>query len=389
MSNGNDTGSMDKNSVWAAAQGRSFLRNELRGKSNEWVREFAGLVDDPETLDFLNHYCAIYAERGENFLETHMGREVLQNASTRMADTAFRAGNVSQLQGMVGLTDNAQDGGNLFIEAANRLSNEGAIGLVLGPPGSGKTATTLDVARTTGAMTGCSLIGNTSWEGFDEIVRSDVELLETMANIEGPVLAVIDETAQDLSGFGEDNKKAEAFSNSLTFVRKKEEAHGPYAKRGSVLMVNHTRTKTAKAFRDLCTFAIEKPSRSDPGKARLLESEGGNDVFEEEQEYKGLTDTRERYPEHEPSEFQIIGEDDDPDDVDDAPDPKQIRRNERIRSFLLDCKPWSDGEGISQKDAAEKAGYSSSWSTDRVKEWKRGEWNDLDGIPEPSEDQSV
>ena len=376
------SGGGDRNAVYAAAQGRTFLQNELKNKSNEWIREFAGLVNDADTLDFLNHYCAIYEERGRDFLDTHMGRQVLQQASTRMMDEAFREGNVSQMQGAVGLTNSAKDGGDLLTESAARLANEGAIGLVLGPPGSGKTATTLDVARTWAARTGGAIVGNTAWEGYDEVVRSDRELLETMAHIQGPVLAIIDETAQELSGFGEGSKKAEAFSNSLTFVRKKEESHGPYAKKGSVLMVNHTRTKTAKAFRDLCSFAIEKPKRDDPGYAVLLESEGGKDRFEELAEYQGLTDTRERYDEHEPSEFRILGAEDD--GGEDGPSAEDVARETHVETALRACLI----QGQSYPDAANLVPYKDSWVGNRVREWKRGDYRDLlseDDVPDEVE----
>jgi len=375
--------------TYAAAQGREFLRGELEDKPNQWVREFAGMVNDGDTLDLLNYYCSLWIDHADGaFLDTRMGQLILKSVATRSADDAFRAGNVSQLQGMVGLTNQTGDGGDIFAAVARRLANEGSIGLVLGPPGAGKTALSLDSARAWAVRTGGSLVGNTTWDGFDEVVRSDRDLLEYMASVEGPVLAVIDETAQDLSGFGAGSKDAEEFSDSLTFVRKREGKHGPHAKRGSVLMVNHTRTKTAKPFRDLCTFAVEKPSRDDPGRARLLDSEGGKDSFEELDEYKGITDTRERYREHEASEFRIVGDADDEDDGDDL-DADDLRRQERIRSFLLDCRPWDDENGATQKDAARKQGYSTSWATDRVSEWSRGDWNDLEDVPDPTEDESA
>ncbi len=381
-------------SVYAAAQGREFLRGALEDKPNEWVREFAGLIDDAETLDLLNYYASLWEsglvpEEHGPFLESALARNIIRSASTRMADRAFTEGNVSQMQGMVGLTNRNRDGKDLLTTAAEQLEHEGAIGLILGPPGSGKTATTLDVARTWAARTGGHIIGNTAWDGFDRIVRSDREMLEAMAEIEGQVLAVIDETAQELSGYGEDGPKAETFANALTFIRKKEGSHGPHAKRGSVLMVNHTRKRTAAAFRRLATFAIEKPKRDDPGFARLLETEGGQDTFEDGADYQGLTDTRESYSEHEASEFAILGADGDDDDTEDGPSPDEIRRRERVRSYLLDSKPWSDSEGISQKDAAAKAGYGTSWATDRKKEWERGEWNDLEDVLEPSEGETV
>lgn len=384
------------NIVYSAAQGREFLRGELEDKPNEWVREFAGMIDDPYVLDLLNHYCGLWADmdradledRGlePRFLDTRMGRLIVRNASTRAVDRAYREGNPSILQGMVGLTSNESDGRDAVGECARRLTHEGAIGLVLGPPGAGKTATTLDVARAWGARTGGRIIGNTSWDGFDAVVNSDRDLLEDMANHEGPVLAVIDETAQELSGFGSDSKKAEEFANSLTFIRKKEGAHGPYAKKGSVLMVNHTRKRTAAAFRRLATFAIEKPSRDDPGRLRLLETEGGKDNFREGEEFKGLTDTREAYAEHEASEFRIVLEDDD--EQDDGPDEATIQRREAIKTAVRAAKPWDEDAGLSAREISNDGqgivDYSRTWVSDRLREWREGDHRELVDAPEGS-----
>jgi hypothetical protein len=318
-----------------------------------------------------------------HFLDSRMGQLIIRNASTVAVDRAYRDGNASMLQGMVGLTSSEGDAQDAVGTCAKRLTREGAIGLVLGPPGAGKTATTLDTARAWGARTGGRIIGNTSWEGFDAVVTSDRDLLEDMATHEGPVLAVIDETAQELSGFGSDSKKAEEFANSLTFIRKEEESHGPYPKRGSVLMVNHTRKRTAAAFRRLATFAIEKPSRDDPGRLRLLETEGGKDNFREGAEFKGLTDTRETYAEHEASEFQIVLEEDDQEES--GPDPETIERNEAIKTAVRAAKPWSD-DGMSARaisnDGDGIVDYSRTWVSDRLREWREGDHRHLIDAPE-------
>lgn len=373
--------------VYSAAQGREFLRDELQDKSNEWVREFAGMVDDRQTLDVLNHYCSLWQEMDDpdlppQFLDSRMGQLIIRGASTQAVDRAYQSGNASMLQGMVGLTDSSADAQDAIGACSKRLGNEGAIGLILGPPGAGKTATTLDIARSWGARTGGRIIGNTSWDGFDAVVTSDHDLLEDMAHHRGPVLAVIDETAQELSGFGTDSKKAEQFANSLTFVRKAEQDHGPHAKRGSVLMVSHTRKRTAAPFRRLCTFAVEKPSRDDPGRLRLLETEGGKDSFSEGDEYKGLSDTRESYPEHEASEFRIEMDDG---DQDDGPDPNQIERRQAIATAIRAAKPWRDDDGMSAREIStngqEIVTYSRTWVSDRLREWRQGDHRDVVDTP--------
>ncbi|EMA26693.1 hypothetical protein, partial [Haloarcula argentinensis] len=367
---------------YSAAQGREFLRNELENKSNEFVREFAGMINDPDVLDFLNRYCGIYEERGKDFLDSHVGKQIVRSAATSMVDRAYREGNVSQLQGMVGIVNQDREASDALTEIVTRLAQEGTIAVVTGPPGAGKTATTLDVARAWGARTGGTLYGQTTWDGFDAVVRSDVEMLEAMASHKRQSLGVLDEAMQELTGRGADSKKAETFAERATLIRKKEDRHGPHAKRGSLVLVAHNWSGMNKPIREMTTLVIQKPSRADPGRVILWESPGGEDKREKIGEFVGLTDTRESYSEHDPAPFRVVLDEDRDDDADQI-DPEQIRRAERVRAYLLDCQPWCDG-GISQGDAAAKQGFSSSWATDRKQEWESGEWNHLDGVPEPS-----
>ena len=355
----------DRSSAFASAE----LASELRDDPSGGARSFAGLVDDPEALRLLNYYDSLLDDPIE---KTPLGREIIANCSTTTLNDAVRHGNVSQMKTGTGLTgQDDEDGADLLSRAADQLSFEGSIGLVFGAPGAGKTATTLDVAMTWKARTGGSLIGNTSWDGYDRVVKSDEEMVEAMASIEGPVLAVLDEIAQELSGFGSGNKAAEQFSNGLLFIRKKEEEHGPRPKKGSVLMVGHTRTKTAKSIRRVASFAIEKPSRSKPDRARLLESEGGKDEWEEGQTFQGLTDTAANYPEHEASEFGIVLDDDGDDD--EGPDAEDIQRNQQIATVLRAVVK----QGMSKKDAADLVDFSRHWVGERVSEYEKGEYQGL------------
>lgn len=355
----------DGNSAYASAELGSALRGDAPG---EHVRSFAGLVDNPETLKLLNYYDSLLDEPVE---ETPIGREILQNVATETIDQAVRNGAVAQMKSATGLTGQSEDGADLFARAAEQLSNEGAIGLVFGPPGAGKTALTIDVARAWQIRTGGALVGNTSWDGFDEQIGSDRKMFEAMGSRQGPVLAVIDEAAQDLSGFGTGNKKAEQFSNSALFVRKREREHGDYAKRGSILLVAHTRKKTAKSIRRVASFGIEKPSRSNPDRARLLESEGGKDSWETAGDFQGISDTAEAFPTHEPSEFVVEEVKDEGDDEADAED---TARREAIRTALRAVIV----QGQTKKDAAKLVDYGRHWVGDRVEEFKEdGEHQDL------------
>ena len=292
---------MSDNIAYAAAE----LASTLRDESTERVRGWAGLIDDPDTLAILNRADAVLEEPVE---ETPLGREIIRAAATETIDHAAKTANVSQMKSATGLTNQNESKEEFFTQVASRLTHEGAVGLVFGSPGAGKTSVVLDTATVWRAITGGRVVANIDWDGADAQFYSDDEMLETMAGYQGPVLAVLDEIAQELSGFGTGSKKAEAFSDSLLFIRKRQEEHGEYAKRGSVLSVAHTRTKTAKEIRRVASFAVEKPDRTRPDRARVLESEGGKDEWEEQACYQGITDTVETYDEYQASEFTVSEE---------------------------------------------------------------------------------
>jgi hypothetical protein len=346
--------------AYAAAE----LASHLREEPGEHVRPWAGLIDDKETLDLLNHLDAITEKPVES---TMLGQQIIQNAATDTIDESVREGNVSQMKAATGLTGKSEDKDRFFVEVADRLTHEGAVGLVFGSPGSGKTSIVLDTAQVWRAITGGKVVANIDWDGADAQFYSDEEMLEAMASYQGPVLAILDEIAQELSGFGTGSKKAEAFSDSLLFIRKREAEHGDFAKRGSVMAVAHTRTKTAKEIRRVASFAVEKPTKTRPDQARILDSEGGKDEWEELATYQGLTDTAETYDEYQASEFSVSEnyEDDGDDDQDNSAKREKI---ERALTLHLD-EDWT------QKEAGQAVGFSAGWVSDKVSKYRDGELN--------------
>jgi len=383
--------SNDTHNVYAAAEGREFLNNALENKSNEYIHRFAGLIDDTETLDLLNYYCSLWADDSEDFLSTRMAEIIISNAATQTMDGAFRSGNVSQIKGAIGLTSNSKDAGDALAEIGRRLSDEGCIAFIVGPPGSGKPALRADMTRLWSARTGGSVFSNLDWDGSDPHVTTDRQMFEAMASVDGPTLGALDELSVELTGRGKDAKKAEAFVRALTLVRKLEQKHGRFAKRGSVVGVAHTLQRMAAGLRRMATLIIQKPSRHDPGKVVLYESEGGADDMEKIGEYQGLTDTRENYGEHEASDFEVVGDDDDGDDDEQAVDVESVQRREQIRLAINLVEPWNDDGGLSYPKAAAKTNnpktegtkpYASRWVGDRAREWKDGDHRDLVGGPE-------
>ncbi|SDJ52491.1 hypothetical protein SAMN05216226_104228 [Halovenus aranensis] len=349
---------MSKNNAYAAAE----LASALRDEPGDHVRPWAGLIDDRETLELLN-YLDMVTER--DLEDTRLGNEIIDNVATSTVDEAVRSGNVSQMKAATGLTNQSEKKERFFVEIADRLTHEGAVGLVFGSPGSGKTSLVLDTANVWRAVTGGKVIANVDWEGADAQFYSDDEMLETMASYQGPVLAVLDEVAQELSGFGTGSKKAEAFSDSLLFIRKRQEEHGEYAKRGSVLSVAHTRTKTAKEIRRVASFAVEKPDKTRPDRARILESEGGKDEWQELSTYQGITDTAETYDEYQASEFEVSEEYDEDDEGGDSASDKQEAIQRALDLHL--------NEGFTQEQAGKAVGYSAGWVSDKVQKFRNEE----------------
>ena len=58
-------------------------------------------------------------------------------------------------------------------------------------------------------------------------------------------------------------------------------------------------------------------------------------------------------------------------ELDDADD---IRKEEAIRTVVKACKPWDDDSGASYPEAAELVDFKDSWVGNRVREWKRGDF---------------
>lgn len=169
------------------------------------------------------------------------------------------------------------------------------------------------------------------------------------------------------SGFGEGSKDAEAFSDALLFIRKHQLRHGPHAKKGSALLIGHTREKVAKSIRRVASFGIEKPHRDQPDKARILDSEGG-------------TDTAENYAEYDLSEFTIEEAYND-DEAGTTVDLDGERKNEAIKTVVRACVE----QGMTYEDAAGLVEYGDYWVGERVREWKNGD-HDFVPVERPDSD---
>ncbi|QSG11293.1 putative ATPase, AAA+ superfamily [Halapricum desulfuricans] len=367
MSNSNEQ------EAYAAANLRERLKKVDLSDTSE-AYPHAGLVHDDRRLQVLN---LLALATDSDIQDSEAYQDLVQPSGTETVNQAVDEGNVSQMQFTVGLVDHSKDGDEAKMRVARTLALEGSIALVNGPPGAGKTALALDAARIWKALTNGIVVSNIhEWDGTDVAVTTSDELLDAMQDHRGQVLGLIDEGSQTLTTKGQDTEGTNKFAKDLKMVRKKQDGDR-YAKQGSVMIVGHERSDTGAPIRRLATLVAEKPSRRDPGRMVIYESEGGRDRLDKAAEYQGVTDTPEDYDEHEASQFEVILEDSEDDDGSD----QDTTRDMAIATAIRAVKPWTDDAGVSYREAGDIAGYSAGWVSDRVSEWREGQHRDLINDP--------
>lgn len=379
------------NSIYSAAQLREFLEGNLSGKESR-AHPHAGMVDDEGQQEILNLLATVYdsgqhAALPDRLEDTTTYDEVAANSATEMLTEAVDQGNVTQIQHAVGLVDSDTDDGQAAKQRlAKALAREGAIILVTGPPGSGKTATALDAARMAATMENAHLLGNIrSWSAIDgdDVVEDSEALGSRMGQVDGRCIAVVDEAAQVLRQGGKNQQEAEKFARDLKLVRKYLPDRGDqYARKGSAVIIAHTLKGVGAEIRRVVQEVWNKPSATDPGRVEILDVATDGGSMDRTASFKGLTDTRESYNENEGSRFDVPLGDDDEDDGDEV-DVEEIKRRSAIEHVIRQVEPWTDDGGIPASRAAGSVDYTERWAQEKVREWKDGEWRDL--VEEPDE----
>jgi hypothetical protein len=380
-----------KTQMWASAEFGSYMAGELEDRDPEHINDWAGKVDSKEDLNLLNFLADIWPlnDHPKQFEETRIFDSVFTSSNTRHSDGNINHGNTSAMKAQTRITDNSHDADDVLPVIMDHLKQEGTIAVLCGPPGTGKSALLLKILRYFQLVVAGHIFTNVGWDGADEIVSTDMELLEAMASVEGQTLGGIDETNRGgLTGEGTDKKTANKFADRMTMVRKLEREHGPYAKQGSVVAVSHNWSKMAKPAREMATLVIEKPSPKRKDKVVLYKSPGGKDTREQVgQPFTGLTDTRETYREHESSSFDVVLDDDSDDDDGDSLTEEEVARRQAVKTAIKAAKPWTDDDGMGYREIADTSedgqhsnglvDKSKSWVGDRVREWKDGQHRDL------------
>jgi hypothetical protein len=352
------------------------LREHLKRDEVAELHPHAGLVDDDRVLALLNHYATAFRaaddpDLPERVEDLTLYQEVLMNAATETTTEAVQSGAVSPMQFSVGFVENSDDRQTGLTRILEEMRYEAFIGLVKGSPGTGKTATAINLAHAHAIHNGAEIATNiASWEAAHYHVETYGELVDVLADTSGRVLMVLDEADNHLTGRGGDASKAAELAKKLKLVRKDQ---------GDVLFIGQTNKGLHPELRQLLSLVIEKPSRRDKGRAnvfRELTNSGPNDQL---MTVKGLTDARFEYQTYEESTWSWQGLDDE--DSEEAPDPDAVRKREHVATVLRAVQPWDEDSGMTHSDAAELVPWSASWVSTRASDWKDGEYRDLVSAP--------
>jgi transposase len=57
--------------------------------------------------------------------------------------------------------------------------------------------------------------------------------------------------------------------------------------------------------------------------------------------------------------------------------PEDAARNEQIKTVLRAVEPWDEDSGMTYREAAKLVDYSRGWVSDRVQDWRDGQYRDL------------
>lgn len=358
--------------AYAAGQLREFINDDVDGKSNRWVRDFAGVVDDKATLQYLNHAISIYQDKGEDFTETRMYELIVRNAATESASEALQEGNLSKMQGHVGLVDHTEDADDPSVRdwMRRRVVDEAYVGFITGGMGKGKTDFALELADGWQFETRGQLASNMEhWQDQDRCIQ-DFNELRDWFNEGGDKLFIYDESGQSAKGSGRSGVAAKALANMIRLIRKGDNAR-PGDKR-CFLFIDQTEMGIEKDLRRLVREAGDTWRKKSQKTVELYEDIVNGLPEKPQKTIRNISPTRFTYSTNGAADFDLATALDE-DDQDDGDAIKDVLIAMAIRSYF-------NNEDLSTRDVARQTldgQFSKSWVADRVREWKEGEHRDL------------
>lgn len=248
-----------KETVYASAQGSSWIRDELDNVDfeAEHIDEFVTLIQDRDVIRLLNRYAVAFDRADENFLDYQVVRDVIRQTANLDVAAAFDEGNVSRLQALVGLVNQQNTQTDALARLLDELQREAFIGVIAGKPNTGKTHFGLWLCQlwlTVHGLDPGHIVTNVPVDHPDVVVvDNEPDLKDAMAEIDGPVIALVDEFGTS-GGSSKGKREAEHLVNFCKQIRKK-----PYY--GNLIGIGHAKKDVDNELREIVDFAFSKPGK--------------------------------------------------------------------------------------------------------------------------------
>lgn len=277
------------------SQKRAKKEFSTAGEFNAWVNEnlegenkdvfaHAGLIDNPQALELMNHlelsYSPQHPDMPVDFQKTDAAMAIRQSEGTKVASKAVNEGNISQMKYFTGKQDYSSEANSIhtLIKLREKIGQDAYIAYLFGHMGNGKT----DFANLIGELAKRELgyevasnqkspyeNGNTDayvWTYGDIIqwltkdIDTDIEIntLQDLSKIDKEIepvnkLVIFDEASQEASGYSSDAHDAqEKLGKLLKLIRKVG---------GRLIIIGHTGKDVHPDIRRLSNDCIHKVSK--------------------------------------------------------------------------------------------------------------------------------
>lgn len=243
--------SQQSDTAYKAAQLVEFLRenDEFKKAPANW---WAPLIEDRDTLDYLNH---LESTIDEPIWETKMGKKIIRKSANESVWKAVQQESLSAMSAHRGFPYSSNVGGTRrLLDLTDRIE-DGYISYIYGDMGTGKTDFAIFLAelwkRQNSGLVGSNI---QSLEQKDDFIER-FDDLEDWIQAPSEKLFIFDEASSHASGYGSDAGNVTKYLRQLLRTFRKNGAN--------LLIIGHTGKDIHPDIRRLATDIIHKESKSE------------------------------------------------------------------------------------------------------------------------------
>ncbi|PTD94507.1 hypothetical protein C9439_02230 [archaeon SCG-AAA382B04] len=293
-----------ENQSWSSIEVKELLEEG----EDDFLNEFAGYTDNPETISFLNYFKNNWKKIQENnedipedFLESKFAKSIISNQSTQLISKALKTGNISILKRFAGKKPTKSSAGlkaHRILE--KRLENK-YIFYIFGGMESGKTDFALFLSQIWKKENPNKIILSNikSFKEKDKLVEDWDTLLKEIKerNQDKEKLMIFDEASNHITGY---DSESISLAKEIKLFRKVGETDEV----ARIILIGHSGKDIHPAFRRLVKFKIGdcifKPSKK---VARFYSNVSGGEPTGLDFEIEDIPPTEYHYDTNEPTDW--------------------------------------------------------------------------------------